>query len=158
MKRVEHQVHARRRMRLCIAVIDAAHARLFTFTRESTPDGVDENMTEVHDLVNPARRHAPDERLADTDSHVHHLDAQFARAIVDEIDRLLATGPARRLVLCASPHLLGILRPIAASRRWRDLEIDEVARDLVHLTPAELREHLATAGALPPVPARRGRA
>jgi hypothetical protein len=45
-----------------------------------------------------------------------------------------------------------MLRPLMAPLRRRDLEIAELARDLVNLSTPQLRDHLAATGTLPPVP------
>jgi protein required for attachment to host cells len=156
-------------MRTCIAVIDATRARLFTFDRDSEPQGIRERLTEVSDLVDPARRQTPSELFSDSrpgssrvgprqygfddhrDGHIDHLDLDFCRSIVDELRRVLDRAPCQRLVLCAGPRMLGMLRPLTGSLRRRDLEISEVGRDLAKLTTPQLREHLAASGTLPPV-------
>jgi protein required for attachment to host cells len=156
----------------CIAVVDASRARLFTLERTSEPEGVTEQLTEQRDLVDPARRLRPAQLFSETrpgtdrsgtvqytlddhrDKHLATLDAEFARAIEDELAELMRTSHARKLVVCASPNMLGELRR-ARKALPDDLVIDEIARDLVKLTPSELREQLASYGILPAPPPRR---
>jgi protein required for attachment to host cells len=157
-------------VKTCIAVIDATRARLFTLEREDGPSGLHEDLRETRDFVNTLRRRTPHEIFTDTrpgtsrmgsrqfgfddhrDAHVDHIDAEFARSIVDEARTVIRDAGARRLVLCASPRMLGILRPLLPSLSSDGVAIDEVARDLVKLAPARLRHHLASLGALPPAP------
>jgi protein required for attachment to host cells len=156
-------------VRICIAVIDATRARVFTLDRDSEPDGVRERLNEVSDMLDLARRQTPYELFSDStgasrvgprqygfddhrSGHLDNLDAAFCRTIVDELGRVLDRATCRRLVLCAAPRMLGMLRPLMAPIRRRDLEIAELARDLVNLSTPQLRDHLAATGTLPPVP------
>lgn len=155
----------------CIAVVDASRARLFMFERSSEVEGVKEQLTEQRDLVDPARRLRQKDLFSETrpglgrtgtqqyglddhrQAHVQELDAEFARRIVDELETLLRASHAHRLIVCASPNMLGELRKVQRALP-ADLTIDELERDLVKLTPAELRDHLVGYGLLPPRPPR----
>jgi len=158
--------------RACIAVVDATRARLFTFTRDAESGSVLEEMSERTDLVNPARHRTPAQLFSDTrpgssraggvhfgfddhrDAHVEHMDAEFARDVASAIDRLVSDTGSRRIVLCASPRMLGELR--AAELHRDGVVIDELPRDYVKLTVAELRTQLAAVGLLPALPPRLG--
>jgi protein required for attachment to host cells len=151
-------------MNTCIAVVDATRARLFSLERDS--------MRELRDLVNPTRRRTPHELFSDSrpgtgrtggrqfgfddhrDAHIDEIDEVFARSIVTDLRAVLGEIGARRLVLCASPRMLGMLRPMIETLATGQLEIEEVARDLVKLPPARLRAHLSRIGALPTMPSR----
>jgi protein required for attachment to host cells len=152
--------------RTCIAVVDASRARLFVHERTAEPEGVRERLAERHDLVNPARRLRPSQLFSDSspssnqiggvhykiddhrDAHIEKLDAEFARDVVEAIGAELHENPAARLILCASPHMLGELRAVAG-RLPANLAIDEVPKDLVKLTPAKLHDQLRSYGLLP---------
>lgn len=154
--------------RVCIAIVDASRARLFQFERTSDPEGLHDQLTELRDLVDPARRLRPSELFSESGGvghsgqhgfgfddhrgeHVARLDAEFARSIVAELAQLAVD--ADRLIVCASPRMLGQLRDAIGALQRPDLVIDEVPRDLVKLTPAQLRAQLATYGLLPtPLP------
>lgn len=147
-------------------MVDASRARLFTFQRSSEVEGLREEMTEQRDLVNPARRQRPselfgsrpgvgrsggvqyglDDRRAES---IQQMDAAFARAIVSELAEMLRSAGANRLVVCASPRMLGVLREESAALRRELAVVDEVPRDLVKLTPSQLRAQLASYGLLP---------
>lgn len=154
--------------RACIAIIDAAHARLFTFERSNDPSGVHEEFAERRDLVNLGRRKRPSEKFSDSrpgstrtgglqytfddhrDANVEAHDAGFARTIVKELGELIKAEGAQRLIVCASPRMLGEVREVRDELHNDTLVIDEVPRDLVRLTPAQLRERLTEYGLLPP--------
>lgn len=159
--------------RTCIAVVDATRARLFTFDRTAEVGGVHEELSERTDLVNPARRQTPAQLFSEPhsgtnitgggrhysfddhrDAHIDGIDAQFAREIVTTIERTVLETGAHRLVLCASPRMLGQLR--AVDLRRNGLVIDELARDYVKLTPPQLHDQLVEHGLLPQSPPRPG--
>ncbi|HEU4734732.1 MAG TPA: host attachment protein [Kofleriaceae bacterium] len=160
--------------RACIAIIDASRARLFTFERIAGVDAPEEQLTEQRDLVNPARRLRPSELFSDSrpgssrtgdnqfgfddhrDAHIDQLDIEFARDVVSEIEELLRSSGARRLIVCASPRMLGTLREVGRDLRRDGLVIDELPRDLVKLTPPQVRERLTSYSLLPPPPPRAG--
>jgi protein required for attachment to host cells len=152
--------------RVCIAIVDATRARLFQFERASDPEGLHDQLTELRDLVDPARRLRPSELFSGSgpganhagqhgytfddhrDEHIAHLDADFARSIIAELAGLVAG--VDRLIICASPRMLGQLREVIGMLQRPDLTVDEIPRDLVKLTPPQLREQLTTYGLLPP--------
>ena len=126
--------------RTCIVVVDASRARLFLFDRTAEPAGLREELIETTDLVNPARRTTRAERVS---------DRGFAKLIAQEVQRLIVSPQVQRLIVCASPHMLGELRQVAHTFERSGLEIAEVPRDLVTLSPPELRERLGDYGVLP---------
>ncbi len=138
--------------RTCIAVVDASRARLFTYERSSEPEGLKETLTEDRDLVDPARdlRGGSHDRHADRqDAHVRELDTAFSRSIIAELVALMRSVRAQRVILCASPHMLGELRAAGGALPREGVQVDELARDFTKLTPVQLREHLASHGLLP---------
>ena len=156
-------------VRTCLAIIDATRARFFVHELSVDPEGTTDAISERVDLVDPARRRTEHELFSDgrpgssrngshhfgfddhRDAHLDNMDAVFARAAIGEIQELLRTTGSRRLILCASPRMLGALRA-EGSGPWRvGLVIDEVPRDLVKLTIPELRDMLASYGLLPPL-------
>jgi protein required for attachment to host cells len=159
--------------RTCIAVVDATRARLFTLERSSEVDGVHEELTERTDLVNPSRRQTPSHLFSESHSgtnvagggrhysfddhreaHLDAMDAEFGREIVAAIERTVRELDAHRLILCASPRMLGELR--ALGLRHEGLVIDELPRDYVKFTPPQIREQLVEHGLLPRSPPRPG--
>jgi len=160
----------------CIAIVDASRARLFVHTRSVDPSGTNDAFIEHADLVDPARRLAGTELFSDTRTnsgvaanghhygiddhraaHIDQLDTEFAREIVAKLEALVTETSCHRVVLCASPHMLGTLRDLLGVLREL-APIDELARDFVKLTPPELRVQLAAHGLLARVPDRSARA
>lgn len=153
--------------RTYIAVADASRARLFVYERSNEAEGLRENLSEERDLVNPARRLRPAELFSDSrpgtnrtgrlqyafddhrEDHLDALDAEFARAVVDELVALVRAAHAQRVIVCASPRMLGELRQAGGTLRGQGIAIDELARDFVKLPPDQLRDHLKSLGLLP---------
>lgn len=158
--------------RTCIAVVDATRARLFTFDRTDVLGEIQETLFERTDLVNPARRKTPAQLFSDSrpgtsrtgrlqyafddhrDAHIDELDAGFAREITAAIERTIQDTGAARLILCASPRMLGVLR--STPLRRDGLAIDEIPRDYTKLTAPQIHEQLVERGLLPPPPPRPG--
>ncbi len=156
--------------RACIAIADATRARVFAFERTADESGVHEELIEQADLVNPARRRRPSELFSDTrpgtsrsggrqdafddhrDAHVDKLDGEFASATAAEIRRIVRDARARRLIVCASPRMLGELRRAHGELRHAGLAVDEIPKDLVKLSPTQLRDQLESYGVLPRKP------
>lgn len=82
------------------------------------------------------------------------MDAEFSRAVVGELADMLRSTRAERLIVCASPHMLGELRDAGGELKRTVPLIDEIPHDLVKLTPAQLRDQLASYGLLPARAAR----
>jgi protein required for attachment to host cells len=153
--------------RTCIAVVDASRARLFTLNRTSDVEGVHEELLERSDLVNLARRQRPSELFSDSrpgtnrtgglhyafddrrQAHIRELDADFSQRIIAELLELIRCEHTQRLILCASPRMLGELRDAGRDLRRGTLVIEEIPRDLVKLTPPQLRDQLESYGLLP---------
>lgn len=153
--------------RTCIAVVDASRARLFTYERSNDVEGTKERFIEQRDLVNPSRRLRSSELFSDSrpgssrtgglqyglddhrDAHIDAIDAEFSRLVIEQLVELLRSEHAHRVVLCASPRMLGELRERKDELQREAVQIEELDRDLVKLTPAQLREHLSSYGLLP---------
>jgi protein required for attachment to host cells len=154
-------------MKTCIAIVDASRARLFVHTRSDGAGGLHDDLVERAALVVPGRRLREGARFSDSrpganrvgtrqygfDDHrganVLHEDAAFAERVIDELSHLVADPACSRLVVCASPRMLGMLRYYATGLRGRGVVVDELSRDLVKLTVPELRDQLAAYGILP---------
>jgi len=153
-------------MRACIAIIDSSRARICEYDERNAPG---EELHEITDKVNLGRRHIGamfedskgGERRGDqgghqqaTDDHrqgtVNERDQKFARDLIEDIDRIVRDGAFTHLVLVAAPHMLGELRKYAGVLRREGLKLDEIDQDLGGMGDAQLHDHLAHAGILPP--------
>ena len=155
--------------RVCIALVDATRARLFTFERVTEGPDTREELIERTDLVNPQRRRRASEVFSDTrpgssrvghlqyafddhrDHHVSQTDERFARMAMAALRELIDEHPTQRVVICASPRMLGRLRGAAPGLLPGDIALDELPRDLVKLSPGEVRAELASRDLLPRV-------
>ncbi len=158
--------------RTIIAVADATRARLFLFDRSDDVGRAREAFTELTDLVNLQRRQTPAQLFSDTrtntsrmggrffgvddhrDAHIDKLDADFASSIAASVSKAVRDNGARRVIVCASPRMLGMLR--ATDLRSDGVVIDELARDYVKLTPPQIHDQLVDHGLLLPSPPRPG--
>lgn len=156
--------------RACIATVDAARARIWTF-QEDAPPG--KQLREVRDLVNPGRRLRDHELFSDsrpslqpsgmpgpnvsggpgTDDHrddnLAMRDQKFAKEIVEETEKILRADAYKHLILIASPKMLGHLRKANGLFKRTGLVIDEIPGDLSNLSAAQLHDHLASMDLLP---------
>lgn len=153
--------------RTCVAIADASVARLFLHERETLIGETRDELLEQGNLVNPARRLTQDDVFTDTrtgssrmggqhfgftdhrDAHLDNMDDAFARAVSAQLEIVAARSGARHVVLCASPHMLGLIR--RHLHRLTAVTYDELPKDLAKLTRAELRDQLASYGVLPPI-------
>ncbi|HSN29946.1 MAG TPA: host attachment protein [Kofleriaceae bacterium] len=158
--------------RTIIAVADATRGRLFLFDRSDDAGHPRETLTELTDLVNPQRRQTPAQLFSDTrtntsrmggrffgvddhrDAHIDKIDVDFASSIAAAIAKAVRENGARRVIVCASPRMLGMLR--TTDLRTDGVVIDELARDYVKLTAPQIHEQLVDHGLLLPSPPRPG--
>lgn len=157
--------------RACIATIDAARARLYTYHEDAAPG---HELREVRDLVNPGRRMKQGDMFSETrpslsnspkagpsadpgsakddhrDDHVENMDMKFAKEIVEELEKILrAPAVYGRLILIASPKMLGELRKANGSLKRNGMVIDEIPSDLSNLSATQLHDHLASLELIP---------
>jgi protein required for attachment to host cells len=154
--------------RICVVAADATRARLFTFEDfEGRDEAPTQEFRERMTLVDPARRRRASELFSDTrpgldrapsgrgfalddhrDAARDRMDRGFAASIADAMELVTRAYGCTRLILAASPRMLGILRtfePLGG----RDVERHEIDRDLVRLSGSQLHDHLAQRGLLP---------
>ncbi|HTR53975.1 MAG TPA: host attachment protein [Kofleriaceae bacterium] len=156
--------------RTVIAVVDATRARLFTYERAAEVGGIEEKLSERFDLVNPARHRTPAQLFSDTrtntsrtggklyglddhrDAHMDAMDSEFASAVASAIEQAVRDTNAKRVIVCASPRMLGILR--TTDLRRGGVVLDEVAHDYSKMSPHQLHDVLVERGLLPASPRR----
>lgn len=143
--------------RACIAIVDAAHARIFTFDTDGQPP----KLTEVRDLVSPGRQahgmfsdsqhqNAHSTKDDHRTDHLAELDTRFAKVIVDEIDRVLVEEDLERVIIAAAPKMLGTLRDQHGVLRRDPVVVEEIPQNLSWMTTAQLHDHLAAMSLLQP--------
>ena len=122
--------------RSCIAVVDAARARLYTYQEGAEPG---RDFCEIRDLVNAGRR----------DDHVANMDARFAKEVVEELIQIVSGEAYGHVILIASPKMLGELRKANGSLERNGMVVDEIPRDLANLSATQLHDHLASLDLIP---------
>jgi protein required for attachment to host cells len=154
--------------RVCIAVVDATRARLFTFQRITGDADGHGDLVEHSDLVSSARGAVPGERSSNArpasthgghPSHALHdhrdhltyqVDEKFARTALAALRELIDEHATQRVVVCAAPRMLGRLRTSAPGILPADLAVEELPRNLVELPAADIRAALCSCGILSP--------
>jgi protein required for attachment to host cells len=146
--------------RACIAIVDAAHARLFSY--QPSDDATESTIREERDFVNAGRQahgkfsdtkpgnrwqeggrgSTDDHRLAQIADH----EEKFARLVTDELAQLVRDRKFRDLILVASPKMLGVLRPLVEPVRRSGIAVVELAQDLSGMTMPQIHDHLADLG------------
>ena len=110
--------------------------------------------SEVYSDSRPGLRHAdvggPGHGLDDHRSgHFAEVDRRFARRIAEEAVRRCRDEEARRLVVVAGPHMLGLLRDSLAPIEHLPVRVVEIPKDLSRLPLNALLSALDAEEALP---------
>lgn len=138
---------------VCIAIVDAAHARLYSYTGEPPV------FREVKDLINPGRRGKDRELYSSTrpgvrnmggtddhrEQHRAEWDHQFAKHIVEECLELAQVRGFAHVIFVSSPRMLGHLRGVSAPLARAGVVIDELERDFAGLSSPQIHDRLADA-------------
>jgi protein required for attachment to host cells len=114
--------------------------RLFTDTRPGTRQGGPGTQGSRHG-VNDHR-----------ENHRRAAEQRFATEVVQQAERVFREHDVTRVVVVASPSMLGVLRPNlertkAGAQPW---STHELARDLTKLAPPAIHDALADGDLLPP--------
>jgi protein required for attachment to host cells len=126
---------------MCIAVVDAASARLYTVDQESGPHGSrTQELREEIDLIDPDRRRRPG---------TEELDRRFAAEVIDRISDLVRDRGCHRLIVVATPNVLNQLRELRGPHFAGHLAIDELSREATHFSRAQIHDLLAEQVLLP---------
>lgn len=155
--------------RYCILVADGARARFFAYKERPWEWGTARpKLAEQADLVNPERVIASADMYREARSAAHpagttghhaafddHRDKsrreaqrRFARRMAERLAELAGMTSAARLVVCAGPELMGLLRPELDRVLHPALRVQEVTRDWTHLATDAVHAHLIKEGVL----------
>lgn len=149
-----------------IIAADGARARMFVVEKDAGLQAGSRLVEKMH-LVNTEQRargtRAPQVRSerntsrqagpmhpqdAERDWHRAEVERRFAREIAAHAASLIKTGAASRLVLAASPRMLGYVRVPLGKALGTRVKVTEVGRDYTHLAPARLHARLAASHAI----------
>lgn len=155
-----------------VVTSDGGRARFFTYGR---PAGTGRNspgvavLTEAHHLENPqiamtggeifstaksgrnragrtGRQHPYDDHRTD---HLREFEKRFAQAVAAETVTRARDEAVERVVLVASPGMLGALRPALGELDALSVSVEELPRDVSKLDAHKLHEYLSKQGVLP---------
>jgi len=151
--------------RACIAIVDAAHARIYSYQQldQRAP-----TLQEERSLANAGRQEhdkfsttKPGNRWQEggrgsTDDHrnnnVAMQEEKFAKVVVDEIVKLVREQGFPHVIVVASPKMLGQLRQADGVLRKMEIGFDEIAQDLAWLSSPQVHDHLAAMKLIEPRP------
>ncbi len=156
-------------VKFAVAVINGSQARFFTLDSaalseyESSP-----NLLEEESLADSTRELHGQELWANTKTgrnrgsngqahsyddhrqkHEIEFEKRFANKISSAMLNLIQTHQARHLIIVAEPRILGMLRDLMTGNLFKNLQIDEVAKDICHLKSNQIHDYLAKKGLLP---------
>lgn len=151
-------------MKTCIGVVDRARARFFVLDAPPVHRPKDgPRLVELEALVDPEASLPGADMFADSrggtnhagsgasyeyddhrERHRRELDLRFAGRVARAAADFVRIHGAQKLVLAAEPQMLGMLRPALP----KDVDVDELARDLSWHTPEHIRVALAQHGML----------
>ncbi|MCX7593847.1 MAG: host attachment protein [Fischerella sp.] len=152
-----------------VTVIDGTRARFLTLEQPELPEYESgPNLVEHKSLFNPVKElqgkelwanvkpgrnqglsgqaHAYDDRRQ---QHVTEFERRFAQVIGHEILSFTQTKRIQRLLLVAEPHILGVVREVVTPLLPKNLQIQDLAKDLSKFKLKEIYEYLASKGLLP---------
>ena len=84
------------------------------------------------------------------DQHQAEIERRFARRMVDAAGQFVTAQGVQRLVVAAECQLLGKLRAEIDTKRWRDVELVELAEDLSRQSLRQMHGALAQQGLVKP--------
>lgn len=154
-------------MKACVATVDSAHARLFTYddtgdegatlgserTFES-PGRTEHGMFTDHQGMkpgvvgtagHPGASHRGGHGSVDDHrtGHLAELDARFAKQVVEELATWVREQGASNIIIAASPKMLGTLRSHLGPLTRAGASVTEVDENMNNLSTAQIQEKLA---------------
>lgn len=79
--------------------------------------------------------------VSNEESGKEHIKKQFARSLIERLEKHAHLKDFEHLILVAEPHLLGLLREQLTPTLKKTLK-DSLDKDLAHTTMQELPDHL----------------
>ncbi|HHP7229944.1 MAG TPA: host attachment protein [Xenococcaceae cyanobacterium] len=156
--------------RFTVAVIDGTQARFFTLDStatseyESSPNliehqGLSDSTQELHGQelwanVKTGRNKGSNGQAHSYDDHRQNHKIEFERKFASNINnallKVIDQSQAKNLILVAEPQILGIMREIMTDNLYKNLNIQEVAKDICQFKTNQIHDYLAKKALLPP--------
>jgi len=153
----------------CVVVCNGNRARFFTLEPAGVPGESGPKLVECSDLVNAEAAATGKNNWAETksgrntapggggahgyDDHREHHEEEFVRRfasdVTTEAGRLVQANKGKHLILVAANRMLGYLRNSLEMPAIAQVEVKEVAKDLIKFSAQDIHEHLSDAGLLP---------
>ncbi|MDJ0797427.1 MAG: host attachment protein [Calothrix sp. MO_167.B12] len=154
---------------ILVTVMDRTRARFLTLESAQFPEYESgPNLIEQKSILNPiqelqgkelwanvktgrnqglgSKAHAYDDRR---ESHVVEFERRFAQMIANEILHITQSRHIQQVLLVAEPQILGVVRQEVIPVLPKNLQIQDLAKDLCNHKPLEIHEHLASHNLLP---------
>jgi len=156
--------------KFAVAIINGTQARFFTLDSaatseyESSPnliehEGLSDSTKELRGQelwanTKTGRNRSPNSQTHSYDDHRQKHELEFEKRFAHKISSvmldLIQTNQARHLILVAEPQILGMMREAITDSSFKNLNIQQVAKDLCHLKTKEIHDYLANKELLPP--------
>lgn len=82
-------------------------------------------------------------------SHEREFEKRFAQKISSALLKLIKVEQARQLILVAEPQILGMMREAMTDKLFKNLNIQELAKDICHFKVNQIHDYLAKKELLP---------
>jgi protein required for attachment to host cells len=155
--------------KFAVAIINGTQARFFTLDSAATSEYKSSpNLIEHEGLSDSTKELRGQELWANTktgrnrssNSQTHSYDdhrqnhelefeKRFAHKISSVMLELIQKNQAKHLIVVAEPQILGMMREAMTDNLFKNLNIQQVAKDLCHLKINQIHDYLAKKGLLP---------
>ncbi len=152
-----------------VAILDGTKARFFTLETAEFPEYESSpNLVEHQSLKNRTKELSGKELWANTktgrnrgsrsqghgyddhrQNHVNEFERSFAKEIENKIIELIHEYDSRQVLLIAEPQMLGFIRDSLTPHLPKNVNFQELAKDLCKLKPLEIHEYLARKNLIP---------
>jgi protein required for attachment to host cells len=121
-------------------------AELHSSTQELQGQDLWSNTKSGRNRGTAGQAHAYDDHR---ENHMIEFERRFAQEIVTHLTQLIQTCQPHQLLLVAEPQILGIMREVLTPNLPKNLQFNELTKDLCHLKTHELQVYLANKKLLP---------
>ena len=146
-----------------VALINGTQGRFFTLDSLATSEYESSpNLIEHESLLDPTKELHGQDLWANTktgknrgsngkahsyDDHRQKHELEFEKRFAQKVSRgileLIQRHQAKHLIVVAEPQILGILRETMVDNQFKNININEVAKDISHLHLNQIHDYLA---------------
>ncbi len=156
-------------VKFAVAVINGTQARFFTLDSaatskyESSPNLIEQqslsdSTQELHGQelwanIKTGRNRGSSGQAHSYDDHRQNhkieFEKRFAHKISDVMLNIIKANEAKQLILVAEPKILGIMRAAMTDNLFKNLNVQEVAKDICNFKVNQIHDYLAKKELLP---------